>query len=74
MNYLEFLSKNQKRQIIESFKTSDLNEVHNIMLSIFRKKIGDDVIKWDWINTIIKGKDMISFFLRLHQEILWFGV
>lgn len=62
MNYLEFLSKNQKRQIIESFKTSDLNEVHNIMLSIFRKKIGDDVIKWDWINTIIKGKDMISFF------------
>jgi hypothetical protein len=32
------------------------------MLSIFRKKIGDDVIKWDWINTIIKGKDMISFF------------
>lgn len=67
MNFLEFiqLRENNKRSsnnINESFKISDTDKAHDLMLSIFRKKISNRVFKWDWLDTTVDGQQMRSFY------------
>ena len=50
MNFLDFLNKKKTNAILtESFNTKDLDKVHNLMLSIFKKKIDPKtVILFPW--------------------------
>lgn len=79
MDFLEFVKKRNAQInngiVSESFKTSDLNKAHELMLNIFKKKISKKVYPWDWLDTKIDGKDMKSYyFISLedpNEPIVW---
>lgn len=66
MNFLEFVksrqSINEDRQIVnEAFKTKDVDKAHDLMLKLFKDKIGKNVIMDPSpIATKVDGKDAIS--------------
>lgn len=67
MNFLEYLQIKENRQnnlveLNEAFSTSKIDRVHDLMLSIFKKKIGKSVTSWGWYDTIIDEKNMRSFY------------
>ena len=67
-NFLSFIQAKKAKMnlsndnINESFKLSDLNKVHELMLNIFKKKISKRVFAWDWLDTKIDNKDMKSYY------------
>ena len=62
MNFLDFLNKKKTNAILtESFNTKDLDKVHNLMLSIFKKKINPKtVILFPWHLETLGGREMQS--------------
>ena len=62
MNFLDFLNKKKANAILtESFNTKDLDKVHNLMLSIFKKKIDPKtVILFPWHLETLGGREMQS--------------
>ena len=62
MNFLDFLNKKKTNAILtESFNTKDLDKVHNLMLSIFKKKIDPKtVILFPWHLETLGGREMQS--------------
>lgn len=67
MNYLEFINERQQMlknvdAINESFSTASIDKVHDLMLTIFKRKISNKVFEWSWRDTTIDGKPMKSFY------------
>lgn len=67
MNFKQFLenkkSRNSHEQILnESFSKAKIDKVHELMLSIFQKKISGKVLPWDWLDTTIDGQEMKSYY------------
>lgn len=65
MNFLNFVkSKNENinQDVNESFKKTDLDKAHALMLNIFKEKISKKVFSWDWLDTKIDDKDMKSYY------------
>ena len=62
MNFLDFLNKKKTKAILtESFNTKDLDKVHNLMLSIFKKKIDPKtVILFPWHLETLGDREMQS--------------
>ena len=62
MNFLDFLNKKKTNAILtESFNTKDLDKVHNLMLSIFKKKIDPKtVILFPWHLETLGDREMQS--------------
>ena len=62
MNFLDFLNKKKTNTILtESFNTKDLDKAHNLMLSIFKKKIDQrTVILFPWYLETLGGREMNS--------------
>ena len=62
MNFLDFLNKKKTNTILtESFNTKDLDKAHNLMLSIFKKKINQrTVILFPWYLETLGGREMNS--------------
>lgn len=62
MNFLDFLNKKKTTTILtESFNTKDLDKVHNLMLSIFKKKIDSrTVILFPWYQETLGDREMKS--------------
>ena len=67
MNFKEFLNQKKNRieneqSLNEAFSTNKIDKVHELMLSIFQKKISSKVLPWDWLNTTIDGQEMKSYY------------
>ena len=67
MNFLEFLQQKQNFQtrkdaVNEAFKASNVDKAHELMLNIFKKKISPKVFGWDWLDTVMDGKEMRSYY------------
>lgn len=67
MNFLNFLNNKHKneesvRRFDEAFKAADVDKAHELMLSLFRKKISPNVIPFGWFNSNIDDKSMRSFY------------
>ena len=62
MNFLDFLNKKKTTAILtESFNTKDLDKVHSLMLSIFKKKItAKTVMLFPWRMETLGGRQMTS--------------
>lgn len=81
MNFLEFVksrqSINENRQIVnEAFKTQDVDKAHELMLKLFKDKIGNVIMDPAPIATKVDGKDAISItFIALKDktkiDIMW---
>lgn len=76
MNFLEFVEKqNQlavdKVVINEAFKNDDVTKAHDLMLGIFKKKIGAGVLPFGSFETRISGKSFYSWaFVNFENKVV----
>lgn len=70
MNFLDFLNKKKTNTILtESFNTKDLDKAHNLMLSIFKKKIDQrTVILFPWYLETLGGREMNSCYFASYID------
>ena len=70
MNFLDFLNKKKTNTILtESFNTKDLDKAHNLMLSIFKKKIDQKtVILFPWYLETLGGREMNSCYFASYID------
>ena len=70
MNFLDFLNKKKTNTILtESFNTKDLDKAHNLMLSIFKKKINQrTVILFPWYLETLGGREMNSCYFASYID------
>ena len=70
MNFLDFLNKKKTNAILtESFNTKDLDKAHNLMLSIFKKKIDQKtVILFPWYLETLGGREMNSCYFASYID------
>lgn len=70
MNFLDFVSKkNNDAVLLESFKTSDLDKVHRLLRSIFKKKIDPrTVILFPWYLENLGGREMKSCYFGSYRD------
>ena len=70
MNFLDFLNKKKTNTILtESFNTKDLDRAHNLMLSIFKKKINQKtVILFPWYFETLGGREMNSCYFASYID------
>ena len=70
MNFLDFLNKKKTNTILtESFNTKDLDKAHNLMLSIFKKKIDRrTVILFPWYLETLGGREMNSCYFASYID------
>ena len=70
MNFLDFVSKkNNDAVLLESFKTSDLDKVHRLLRSIFKKKIDPrTVILFPWYLENLDGREMKSCYFGSYRD------
>ena len=70
MNFLDFLNKKKTNTIFtESFNTKDLDKAHNLMLSIFKKKIDQKtVILFPWYLETLGGREMNSCYFASYID------
>ena len=70
MNFLDFLNKKKTNTILtESFNTKDLDKAHNLMLSIFKKKINQKtVILFPWYLETLGGREMNSCYFASYID------
>ena len=70
MNFLDFLNKKKTTAILtESFNTKDLDKVHNLMLSIFKKKIDSrTVILFPWYQETLGDREMKSCYFASYID------
>ena len=70
MNFLDFLNKKKTTTILtESFNTKDLDKVHNLMLSIFKKKIDSrTVILFPWYQETLGDREMKSCYFASYID------
>lgn len=70
MNFLDFLNKKKTNAILtESFNTKDLDKAHNLMLSIFKKKINQrTVILFPWYLETLGGREMNSCYFASYID------
>ena len=75
MNFLDFVQHNSnlKTSVInlnESFRVNDVDKAHNLMLSLFTKKMSEYiVINFGWIDMTVAGKKMKSrCFLCINRQ------
>ena len=70
MNFLAFLNKKKTNTILtESFNTKDLDKAHNLMLSIFKKKIDQKtVILFPWYLETLGGREMNSCYFASYID------
>lgn len=70
MNFLDFLNKKKTNTILtESFNTKDLDKVHELMLSIFKKKIDPrTVILFPWYLETLGDREMKSCYFSSYRD------
>ena len=70
MNFLDFLNKKKTTAILtESFNTKDLDKVHNLMLSIFKKKIDSrTIILFPWYQETLGDREMKSCYFASYID------
>jgi hypothetical protein len=70
MNFLDFLNKKKTNTILtESFNTEDLDKVHKLMLSIFKKKIDRrTVMLFPWQNETLGDRQMKSCYFSSYID------
>ena len=70
MNFLDFINKKNTNKIFtESFNTKDLDRVHQLMLTIFKKKINArTVILFPWYQEILGERQMKSCYFASYRD------
>ena len=70
MNFLDFINKKNTNKIFtESFNTKDLDKVHQLMLTIFKKKINArTVILFPWYQEILGERQMKSCYFASYRD------
>lgn len=70
MNFLDFINKKNTNKIFtESFNTKDLDRVHQLMLTIFKKKINTrTVILFPWYQEILGERQMKSCYFASYRD------
>ena len=63
MNFLEFVNNKEKKALlVEAFNQKSLDKAHDLMLSIFKKKISKNTFILGWYNQNVADKDMRSLY------------
>ena len=70
MNFLDFINKKNTNKIFtESFNTKDLDKAHDLMLSIFKKKIDPrTVMLFPWYHETLGDRQMKSCYFSSYRD------
>lgn len=70
MNFLDFINKQNNNKIFtESFNTKDLDKAHDLMLTIFKKKIDPrTVMLFPWYLETLGGREMKSCYFSSYRD------